>query len=658
MKRILIKSFLLSIFLEISQFVFFLNMGFMGVSNKDIAELFLKKYGTFIALYSLKIFLYYFLINTILFLIAELERKNSLLNELWLIFIFYFSTFSLAIIKYPQMFTNSFYLKGGILKQIQLFYDNLSPEILWVVLSAVIIFTIIKSRSYLSYSLLFLFIFSILYMPEEKSIKIKTSNIKDGSILILASDSLRPDHLSFYGYKRETPNIDFLLKNSINFFNTYSSLARTFPSWVSILTSSFPFQHGIRHMFPDFIDRSEKFYTLVSFLKDKGYFTAVISDFSGDIFPRIDLGFDEVYAPRFTAKTLIKLSIIESQKFSLGTILTPIGRKAFPVLFEEAMNPEPYYLTERAKKLIKKAIKKKKPFFIVVFYSTNHSPYAPKYPYYKIYRKKDYRGKHLFKVETLIEAIKDEKISKEDKEQIVSLYDGGVKLFDHQVGKIVKFLKNSNIINKTIIVLLSDHGENLFEKSLGMGHGDHILLPYSNRMVFSIFSKKRNFKGHIIYKTVRDIDIAPTILNVSGFKKPDFMKGIDLIKSLSQNSLVNLPCYLETGLWYKPEIPRIKESKRIFYPGIKELLTVDELTDELILKRRYREIVIQAKHRAIIRGAHKLVFIPLRGNVKTIFTSPYKGKWRRIVRNSLNKQFINFFKEKEFYLNKNFVYEK
>ena len=72
------------------------------------------------------------------------------------------------------------------------------------------------------------------------------------NVLILAADSVRPDHMSAFGYQRPTtPNLDKLVAQGAVFERTMAPLAMTTPSWTSILTGRYPHHHGIRHMFPD-----------------------------------------------------------------------------------------------------------------------------------------------------------------------------------------------------------------------------------------------------------------------------------------------------------------------------------------------------------------------------------------------------------------------
>ena len=107
------------------------------------------------------------------------------------------------------------------------------------------------------------------------------------NVIILAADSLRADRIQ----PKLTPTLAALGDKGTRFDRAYVSFPRTFPSWVSILTGRHPHHHGIRSMFPRWEERAKDFDALPARLAKAGYATAVVSDYAGDIFGRVDLGF-------------------------------------------------------------------------------------------------------------------------------------------------------------------------------------------------------------------------------------------------------------------------------------------------------------------------------------------------------------------------------
>jgi len=94
------------------------------------------------------------------------------------------------------------------------------------------------------------------------------------NVLIIAVDTLRPDHLSCYGYRRQTsPNIDELAKHGLLFENAISQAPWTLPSFASVFTSLYPTQHGATTVETMM---QTGFPTLASILGESGYNTGAV----------------------------------------------------------------------------------------------------------------------------------------------------------------------------------------------------------------------------------------------------------------------------------------------------------------------------------------------------------------------------------------------
>ena len=94
------------------------------------------------------------------------------------------------------------------------------------------------------------------------------------NVVIIGVDTLRPDHLSCYGYQRGTSaNIDALAAGGTLFLNTISQSSWTLPSFASLLTSLYPHQHGVNSGMSQVRDT---FPTLATLLKERGYATGAL----------------------------------------------------------------------------------------------------------------------------------------------------------------------------------------------------------------------------------------------------------------------------------------------------------------------------------------------------------------------------------------------
>jgi arylsulfatase A-like enzyme len=185
-----------------------------------------------------------------------------------------------------------------------------------------------------------------------------------------------------------------------------------------------------------------------------------------------------------------------------------------------------------------------------------------------------------------------------------------VRMFDDQVGEMLDFLKKSGLDKNTIVVVFSDHGESLYEDGYGTGHGDHLRGPYSSSMTFGVHSPTEDFHGRRIVPTVRDIDIAPTLLDLAGVPPPASFKGRSLLPVMRGGEFSGYPAYMETELWYTPDTPYIKDRMRMAYPGIMKVIELVPATGEIVLKKEFKEVVVQAKYRGVQLNGLKYVYMP------------------------------------------------
>lgn len=638
-KNIRLSSvFAFSIFLF--SLLLYLNLSYMGVSDKNIESVILKNFMTTIISCTLKILLVYLLLGILIGFFSILLKIRKTRNIL-LFNIFFWLIFWIRGIKlFPQLYKGELYLKGTFLKYFQMFITDYIPLFMIYLLFVLVILAIsIKNKRIPFFFVIILF--SLFFIVKFKESPVKSKNNIKPNVLIFATDSLRPKSISYNGYFRKTPNIDKLFSKGVNFLNTKVSLARTLSSWTSVLTSTLPPNHKIRHMFPTKrkLKSSIKIKNIVSVLNKNNYSTSVVSDFAGDIFARVDYGFKKVKAPHLAVQNFIKGASLEIHYFLLGFLLNRTGRTVFPEMWGMPLYEDPCYVTEYTKKYIKKSIKENKPFFVLAFSSNNHFPYSTKYPYYNFYTDKKYFKAHKYCKDDMMKTYSGYYVPEDDKKQIIGLYDNATKLFDDNLGEILKFIKKCNVDKNTIVIIMSDHGENLYEDGYGAGHGDHLRGEYSNSMTFGIYNPFESYNGLRVSKTVREIDIAPTLLDLIGIDIPKTFEGKSLLPVMRGEKFEGYPVYMETGLWYSTSTPYINDRIRIYYPGIKEILDFDRGTGDIIIKNKYEKKVIGAKYRAFQINENKYIYMP--GNGK--FKEEYYINEKLINKDDIkDKDFLNY----------------
>ncbi|MCU0821877.1 MAG: sulfatase-like hydrolase/transferase [Spirochaetes bacterium] len=617
-----------------------MSLSYMGNTNKQFEEYILNNFLGDIVIFLLKIFIVYMTAGLVLGLTAQLlilaflriinksiSLKTGFILNLIITGIIFILSFARDIIMYPQVYMNNFYNKNNINKFIvDTLTAGVNPDIISAILviiaaniSAVFIIYLYRVNKKIL-KIMIGFILAVIiagFAAGHPGITARPGTGKP-NILILASDALRPDHFSGYGYKRKTtPNIDSLIEDGTSFRNAFIEVPRTFPSWVSILTGQFSSTHGIRHMFPTSRDLNRDFKSIAKILKKEGFGTSVIADYAGDIFSRIELGFDEVDAPYFNFNYVLQQTILEAHTFLLPLLTGRLGLTVFPVLKDWAYFCPAESVRER---VIKSIDKSKGPFFIATFFSSTHFPYAAPYPYYKLYTDKNYSGTFKYYKQRMVspDSKEDVNISESDINQVNALYDGCLRAFDDAVGEILTHLSKSGMLENTIIILLSDHGENLYETGLGMGHGEHFRGLYSIRipLIFRIPGAVHSRKE--IKDIVRHVDIAPTILSLLKIPVPEYMEGKSLLPLIHGGGIEKFNAFGETGIWFDNTVrdDLFFQKLRIMYPDITGIAETDFNFDrQVVLKDSYRDLINFSKHRYIFDGRYKLIYIPLKDRV-------------------------------------------
>ncbi len=337
------------------------------------------------------------------------------------------------------------------------------------------------------------------------------------NVILISLDTLRADHLSAYGYPKKTsPNIDRWAKKSLLFKNSFSNASWTLPSHMSLMTSLYPTIHGVDDKSKKLSDSTR---TLAEVLKENGYKTAAftggtnVSKVYG-----IDQGFDlfkEEYDSSIeTPGQGWRLShIVKSLSFWLNA---NADEKFF--LFLHCWDPHEPFIKHK---------------YLSEFESSysgqlnildTHSDFIKSQAY------KDHEG--FFNINLFYnEVINTASISltEEDKEHMVALYDNEIRFVDQYFGKLIAHLEHLDLMDKTIIILWSDHGEELFERGKIM-HGNAML--YDEQIHVPTIVYIPGYRGPKVNSNlVQSIDIAPTILEILDIEPESSFMGIPLFSN-------------------------------------------------------------------------------------------------------------------------------
>ena len=306
------------------------------------------------------------------------------------------------------------------------------------------------------YSLLLIFGFFILSLPlwswGKYYLGKKIPKKASPNLVLLVLDTLRKDHLSLYGYARKTsPFLEKLGGSSWVFEQAFSSSPWTIPSHASFFTGLLPSQLNCHY---EHFPLAEKFETLAEKLKKQGYFTLGWSNNPLLNYPSGLLqGFDrfveahplELYSGELVFSWLLKLKPDYTQDS---------GAK---------------YTNQKLARWLAHLSKKKKPFFLFVNYMETHLPY-PTHPLaYQFFTNPETARKKYPQPDWDKYNCWREK-NPQLKKAVEKWYDGAILYLDRQLEQLYQTLKQYQLLDNTILIILSDHGESFGEHNW-WGHG-------------------------------------------------------------------------------------------------------------------------------------------------------------------------------------------
>ncbi len=287
------------------------------------------------------------------------------------------------------------------------------------------------------------------------------------NVLVVMIDTLRQDHLSCYGYARATsPVIDALAEDGIRFDTLVPQSSWTRPSVATLLTGCYPGTHGA-------IDRDtpmrDGMPSLVEHLRDGGYETHAIM-MNPSVLPTWNIGTDFDRLVDLVAPVAEETDDGIAVQAAIDTIANTSGR----------------------------------PWFLYLHLMGPHDPYLPPAPYDTMFS-----GDGDYPPET---------------QALVNQYDGEIAYTDAQLGRLFAALKGRGLYDDTLIVVLSDHGEQFGEHG-DIGHG-HSLYQEELRVPFVVKLPGQAHAGTSKAALVEMAGIAPTLLATLGLPAEPRFQGV------------------------------------------------------------------------------------------------------------------------------------
>lgn len=476
-----------------------------------------------------------------------------------------------------------------------------------------------------------LFLLMMLRSQNSSGIAAAANDEAPWNVIIIGSDSLRGDRIGANGYQPPranaagaggvSPAIDALAARSVNFRHAFTPLASTLESGISLMASQYPHTHGIQHMYPDreMLERALKSVEPIApLLNARGYDTAAIGDWCAGYYQIAPLGFENIEVSSFD-----NFKIYMSQAVVMAHFVIPLyfdheaGYRLFPQIRSFAQFVTPEVVTQRVVNRLSRRAADRRPFFWHVFYSCNHLPFRSPEPYRSMFSDPGYSGPHRNGVDFDIDAFiggtdlqsKSDALPPHEVAQIRALYDGTTRMFDDQVKRILDAIDANGLTERTLIVITSDHGDDLYEPGVTFGHGQTMnggLQSFHIPMIFHI----PGTPPLQIDEAVSLMDLAPTLTDLLGITAPQSWEGQSFAGWIDDTEEpVWRPFYGETSF---PFIQfEVEGVERPPLPAMDQMTFIDRSFNfQFVLKEEFHERLIEAKQRTLRTKKWKLVCTP------------------------------------------------
>ncbi|MFQ5823234.1 MAG: sulfatase [bacterium] len=302
------------------------------------------------------------------------------------------------------------------------------------------------------------------------------------NLILISIDTLRADRLGAYGYARDTsPNLNAFAEKGVLFRHVVAECSWTLPSHVTMLTGLFPSTHGATH--PALKPGPDTEF-LAEILRAEGYRT--IGHTEGGY-------------------------VGAEYGFGRGFEFFDDTRRGLPAILEEAaaqireFSPDDRY------------------FCFLHTYDV-HCPYTPSEPYAEMFQTEDAQfidtrwrcGNPHYNRMVLSEG---------QVRFLSNAYDASIREADEHLGRFIQFLETSGVLDNTVVVVTSDHGEEFREH----GQIGHERTLYREVLMVPLIILAPGLTPMRVDTPVGLVDLTPTILDLLGLPVPSTMEGESLL---------------------------------------------------------------------------------------------------------------------------------
>ncbi len=336
------------------------------------------------------------------------------------------------------------------------------------------------------------------------------------NVIWISFDSVRADHCSFEGYARDTtPQLDAVAKRGVRFSRCIAQAPYTLPSYASMLTSRYVAELAVQEQ------RDEK---------DKARILGIAPGPSES---------DALISEALRAAGYRTAAFVQSW------ISKPLGFDQGWDLFRHRQET----LQDKMPEVLRFVEENRDRKFFVFLYTTDtHYPFL--HAHERTYRYGKYASDFDFTLDA-IHAVREGKLrpSADDLAHAMALYDEGLFWADADLSPLFRYLKQTGLSEKTILVFNADHGEEFDEHGV-ISHGQ----TYYDAVVRTplvIAAPKVPAAGSAVTELVQNLDIAPTLLEMVGVERPPGWSGRSLAWALAgkPSPAASPPPAFSEGAW-------------------------------------------------------------------------------------------------------------
>jgi len=384
------------------------------------------------------------------------------------------------------------------------------------------------------------------------------------NFLLITFDALNAEDMSLYGYRLPTtPNIDAFARKATVFTNFYSACTFTTPSIATILTGLYPSESHV-YQLPGRMRGQDAAKNLPHLMRAAGYATGGF--FSNPnayyVAKNLEREYDLLPEPVFQEGGLQYLWDATTPLHQGSGIGSPLEEYYDLMMVWNYLGRMPIDLNlrfravasfEHARKLLAEL---PDGFFLWVHVMTPHHPYLPDAADRGRFLPDDqlraFEFEDSFGGRRWFPHYEREQQTEVDKRRLA--YDEFLATADRAFGAFMSELENSGKLRNTTVIVSADHGES-FEGGVYQHESPYLTRPVIH--IPLIIRTPGQEDGRTVAFTADQTALAPTILELAGLPKPDWMRGQSLVQWLNRDGQgdgegLAFTQYFETNSVFKP----------------------------------------------------------------------------------------------------------